>query len=488
MILVNPSKMQNRRACDRCHQAKLKCVVEDSQTSTQKCRRCKRTNTDCVFSPPSRTRVNRRSQIQPPGRSPLSPNSDGSLPNTEFHLNNWSDVVDMNLDTDLNVPLGASLLATFDLDPELRLDANMSSSMQLPFDYDTQNQNRDRPLSTPHRPTCDNGPLPCLSARTMSTSASSTYVPSVAGSNRDLHATYEEILAATNRQPAVSGQRYTVGEDGNVFFNPPAMLPSPEREPSVEKEEPPPSTDIAVWVEKVTTLNVQFTQHLQTIPRVNPESLQLEPGEDGQGGTLPTPSKRHNSDRTFQLSETFIDLLSAMCSKLPPPMQQDAAAKKDNNSNAYLCLDEASRLLIFSTYMRLLEVHDTVFRYLLSCLIHKRDNVPQGARSCFYLPKLTIGSFSLATKSETRPLLFVSFMESLLSRARNLMHRVGSNGNPMQSRKGTPCAKSPEELSFGGLPPIIEPELAMHSIRARETAISNLIERIKSALSRMGVN
>lgn len=257
----------------------------------------------------------------------------------------------------------------------------------------------------------------------------------------------------------------------------------------MEKEEPPPSTDIVVWVEKVTVLNLQFTQHLQTIPRVNPESLQLEPEDNGNGGKPPTPSKRHNSDRTFQLSEAFIDMLSAMCSKLPPPMQHDSAMQKDNSANTYLCLDEPSRLLILSTYMRLLEVHDTVFRYLLSCLIHhKRDNVPQGAQSCFYLPKLTIGSFSLATNSETRPLLFVSFMESLLSRAKNLMRRVGSNGHPIQNRKGTPCAKSQEESSFDGLPSIVEPELAMHSIQARETAISNLAERIKTALSRMGVD
>ncbi|KAM7203577.1 hypothetical protein V8F33_002197 [Rhypophila sp. PSN 637] len=484
MIHVNPSKMQNRRACDRCHQAKLKCVVEDSPTQSQKCRRCKRTNTDCVFSPPSRTRVNRRSQLQVAGQSSLSPQSDGSLANADF---SWSDVVDMNLDTDLNVPLEASLLASFHLDPELRLDTTMASSLHNPFDYEIQNQNRDRPVSTPNQPSCENESMPCLSARTMSTGTSSTYVPSMAGSTGAFQAAYDDILS-TSRQPTLPGHRYTIGEYGNVFASAPAMLPSPEREPSLEKEESPPPTNIVFWVERVTALNVQFTQHLQTIPRVNPESLQLEPEQDTQSGTFPTPSKRHNSDSTFQLSEAFIELLSAMCSKLPPPVQQDSGARRDSNSHAYLCLDEASRLLIFSTYMRLLEVHDTVFRYLLSCLVHKRDNVPQGAGSCFYLPKLTIGSFSLATTSETRPLLFVSFMESLLSRARNLMHRVSSNGSPMQSRKGTPCGKSPEELSFGGLPPIIDPELAMQSIRARETAISNLVERIKSALARMGVN
>lgn len=427
VIHVNPSKMQNRRACDRCHQAKLKCVVEDGQLPMPKCRRCKRTNTECTFSPPSRNRVTgSESQGQPPNLSALPSPSDGTVSSTDYYLNGWSDVVAMSIDSELNVELDASILANFDLDPDLHLNNGVDTSALMPFEYDAQ---------------------------------------------------------------CKSNQIYATGGLSHGGANAYQTPPSPEREPSQEGEDK--LTNQAYWTEKITTVNVQFTNHLQTIPRVNLGGLHGEnsDNESSSQDPFPTPSKTHNADRTFQLSESFIDLLSAMCSKLPPssssPQQQGPSAapgKKDNPSppGMFLCLDESCHLLVFSTYLRLLDVHNTVFRYLLVCLVHKRDNnAPQGqgAGSCFYLPSLTgIGSFSLPKTSSTRPLLYVNLMESLLARARNLMHRVA-------------LAKGSGQEGFGGgmMPPVIELDLAMQAIRARETAVLELVERIKAALSRVGV-
>lgn len=506
MIHVNPgSKTQNRRACNRCHQAKLKCVVEDGQLQPQKCRRCKRTNAECIFSPASRTRATRRrskAQPQPPTTtsspsSSSSPSADTASP-IDYHLNGWSDVLDMNLDSDLNGCLDASLQATFDLElnPTLGLDSGISSAPYAPFEYGTLNQSQSQScdhsnvISHSHSP--HDLPMGDLSPCSLIVDASSTYVPTLTRPSAPLHTGYDNVSPTARLQtgPVQACTWKGVGNQNGIFGGP-TMLPSPEGEVNdgedEDDEEDEQFTSMTYWAERVTMMNVEFTRHLQTIPQLHltPENAHNETECEIPTG-LSTPSKTHNSDRTFHLSESFIDLLSAMCSKLPP-LQQDPTAKKHNLS-AFLCLDEASHLVIFSTYLRLLEVHEAIFRYLLICLVHKREDTPAGAGSCFYLPKLTIGSFSLAQTSETRPLLFVNLMESLLARARNLMHRIASGRvGSGQTRKGSTCGSTQKDHP-GSLPPIIEPDLAMQAMRARETAILNLVERIKAALARIGAS
>lgn len=438
MIHVNPSRAQNRRACNRCHQAKLKCVLEGGR----KCQRCKRTNTECTFSPPTRTQ---RQQNQ--NRSSLSSPSN----QTDFLLNNWQDV-----DVDWGVQLTPSFLATFGLDTDMRLDNDISTSIPSPPSFEHENQSDHRNSATRR-----GGHDELLASRPLSDMSSiSTAFPFFIHETAT-HAGFDG--SSIHRLPTSSGHP----NDGNISATI-TMLPSPDN----EKEEPAEQlTNVAFWADKVMPLNVQFTQHLQTIPRVKPENLHNET----EDAILP-PSGSHNSDQTFELSESFINLLSGMCSKLPS--LQASPTPNEDRPSTYLCLDEASYLLVFSTYLRFLEIHDTVFRYLLACLSHKRDR--NAAKSCFYLQKLDIGSFSLATTSETRPLLFVNLMESMLARAKNLFYRLASVKGAQGNRSSQEC--------FGGLPPIIEPNSALHAIQTRESAILNLIERIKSALSRLDYN
>jgi hypothetical protein len=226
--------------------------------------------------------------------------------------------------------------------------------------------------------------------------------------------------------------------------------------------------DLAFWADKIMPLFVELTQHLQSIPRVNLDNTH----HDHSNGEIPSPSRSHNPDRTFELSESFINILSGMCSKLPPT---DACATTgEGRATKYRILDEASYLLIFSTYLRFLEMHDTVFRYLLACLSQKHESSAAG--TCFYLPKLILGSFSLAMTSETRPLLFVNLMESMLDRAKPLFHRLASV-------KTYPAASDKDCGPFAGLTPVLEPTMALESIRARETSIVRLVKRIKAMLS-----
>jgi hypothetical protein len=160
-----------------------------------------------------------------------------------------------------------------------------------------------------------------------------------------------------------------------------------------------------------------------------------------------------------------------MCFKLPPT--DACAAAEEGCPSKYFILDELSYLLIFSTYLRFLEMHDTVLHYLLACLFQKHESSASG--SCFYLPKLILGSFSLAITSETRPLLFVNLMESMLGRAKPLFHRLAS----AQTRSGSEGSIG----SFGGLPPILELAFALQAVQAREASIVHLVDRIKTTLS-----
>jgi hypothetical protein len=127
MIRVDPSKMQTRRACNRCHQAKLKCVVEGNR----KCQRCRRANSECTFSPPTRMQRQHTSPRSPP---PPSFNSQ------EYQLNCWSDI---NLDW--NLPVESSLLTTtgFDNSTQAGVEFPTSAQCSASIDYDNSSHIHD---------------------------------------------------------------------------------------------------------------------------------------------------------------------------------------------------------------------------------------------------------------------------------------------------------------------------------------------------------
>ncbi|KAI0470112.1 hypothetical protein GGR56DRAFT_153336 [Xylariaceae sp. FL0804] len=61
-------------------------------------------------------------------------------------------------------------------------------------------------------------------------------------------------------------------------------------------------------------------------------------------------------DRTLNLSQLFIDILSNICPRLPPS-QADSNDSRTGNESSMLSLDPSSELLVFSTYLRLIEIY-----------------------------------------------------------------------------------------------------------------------------------
>ena len=114
------------------------------------------------------------------------------------------------------------------------------------------------------------------------------------------------------------------------------------------------SNGTTAWAFKMTPLLAQLTIHIQSVPR-----LDVDIDTDGnEQSTVPSPSRSHNSDHTFDLSESFIDLLNGLCSKLPP---SHGSVAEEEAPNVASVLDEASYLLVCATYLRFLEMHHTVF-------------------------------------------------------------------------------------------------------------------------------
>jgi hypothetical protein len=436
MIHVNPSKVATRRACNRCHQAKLKCILD----SSRRCQRCKQSNSDCTFSPPTRIQ---RQQMR--SRSPTST----AVNPAEHQFDSW-----LNVDFDWG-----------DNPPEpFRLAVGASGTKVVANDEGFAAALHPTPLQY-----SDNGAF-------MGDSTCYTADQSGLPSALNLFETSASIIAAAPTGAAtsdVSGHNASgfLGLPNNAFDTAGrhaiTTYANSSADESRKNELDKPLADLAFWADKIMTLFVGLTQHLQALPSGNFDSTHHDHSND----ELQPPSRLHNPGRTFELSESLINVLSGMCLKLPPTGA--CAATGEGHSTKSLILDEPSYLLLFSTYLRFLEVHDAVFRYLLACLSHKHESSAAG--SCFYLPDLILGSFSLAMTSKTRPLLFVNLMESMLGRAKPLFHRLASS-------KTSSAASDNSCGPFAGLSSVMEPSVALQSIQAREASIVRLVNNIKTML------
>lgn len=379
-----------------------------------------------------------RQQMQPQPLPSTSPNR------AEHQLNSWP-----NVDFDWELPMDSSLLATVDFGANTQRDEEF---LMYPTSIEFNNESH---IRTPAGYHADQIELSMPTTLLGTPSSGTAIAPSTNATRPFTGCNGPEALNLP------TGSSYPAGEHASTATTVPRP---PEIEMEGQDEQP---VDLGFWADKITPLFVQFTQHLQSLPHVNLDSLD----QDKSHGTLPRPSGSHNSDHTFDLSESFINVLSGMCSRLPP---LNAPSTADEGwPIKHLTLDEPSYLLVFSTYLRFLEMHDTVLRYLIACLSCERESTATG--SCFYLPKLIIGSFSLAMTSETRPLLFVNLMESMLARAQNLFHRLASVNISANNEGSFGC--------FPGLSPIVEPTVALQAVQAREAVILTLVERIKTTLS-----
>ncbi|KAH7024904.1 uncharacterized protein B0I36DRAFT_332204 [Microdochium trichocladiopsis] len=270
-------------------------------------------------------------------------------------------------------------------------------------------------------------------------------------------------------------------------------------------------------------------EHLQVMPIVSPDHDDDDDDDDG-ARELPAPASRDEQtqfrcpiDQVFHLSEVFVETLAELLPRLPPPFTSTPISPLTPDC---LSLDAASELLIFSTYLRLLEIYDRILQHIqLHCQQGSRPAAITAARApassalsltstssasntaggrprassssgmggnsngnnngnssssgsgmnaAFNLPGWSIGTFSLSAQSKTQQLFMIHLIETMLTRARDLVSDAVSKKATLGYRGNWEC--------FGGLSLSIVPDLAVQAIRAREKAAMRRVAGIKAAL------
>ncbi|KAK6956378.1 hypothetical protein Daesc_001655 [Daldinia eschscholtzii] len=349
MIHFQPIRQnQLRRACDRCHRSKSKCLRDNDD---ERCQRCIRANAECVSSPPATSR--RRTQI-----SPAQADNQTSVVNTE----------------------------------QSQMDIDVPDSINV--------------VDKPH------------------------------------------LVAKTSTLPINT-------PDSSVD-------PDPSRQDTVEDASSTrePINDLISLLERLSNLNIRLLRHLHTIPEANTASApsQLE-------------TKYFNIDETFQISQIFIDIISHICARLPPP-QNSGAESTTGDKPPTFSLDASSELLMYSCYLRLIEIYDRVLRLVQVSTTNRAPG--SSIQYPFQMPDFTVGSFALPSKPETQSIFLVNSMDAMMARAREL---VAEATFPKQT-----AGYRGDFQSFGGTSLVIVPDLARNAIRARENALFGLLDELKKSI------
>jgi hypothetical protein len=503
MIHFDPSKPTAlRRACDRCHQSKLKCFRDSDNDS---CQRCVRANVKCTSSPPTRpqrktwsttttgittwdsnpsqaTPRNADSQLlsepasAPRVRARGSPPSfeectmtttplrgpSGSVSATEnpsmttifdasaagegdsnplrYSNGSWHTSPDSNGTADFS-HLMTDFLNSHHLNPPLLSDVD--AYMDVVMDQDPSRPttsaanmvgitHHDHPHFSSDETVCGNAsspPRPFSSVHSARLSCATTLAPS---SNPDTSA------GSLNRDYTANGKE-SKGSHG-----------------SKEGER-------TKWLRKMSDVNINLMEHLDSVPCA-------DSGEPDQN----TANGRQHSfgiDQTLHLSQLFIDVLSNICSRLPLSNKGTDIVTPKLPPFSF-SLDPAAELLIFSTYLRLIETHHRILRHVQLSITP--NALPSTTRYPFQMPGLTIGSFSLSSKSDTQSLLLVNLMEAMMTQARDLIAE-------MSSPKHTTGYRGDFKV-FGGVSLVIVPDLALKAIRSREDDLSRMFHDLKDSI------
>ncbi|KAI1475797.1 hypothetical protein F4774DRAFT_272314 [Daldinia eschscholtzii] len=355
MIHFQPIRQnQLRRACDRCHRSKSKCLRDNDD---ERCQRCIRANAECVSSPPVTSR--RRTQISPVRAD-----------NQTLVVNNEESRMDIDVPDSINVVDKQHLIAKASF----------------------------LPTNTPE-----------------------SSVPVVADPDPSRQDTTEDTS--------------TTGK---------------------------PIDDLISLLERLSSLNIRLLRHLHTIPEANTASAPSQP-----------ETKYFNIDETFHISQIFIDIISHICARLPPP-QNSAAESITGDKPPTFSLDASSELLMYSCYLRLIEIYDRILRLVQVSVTNRAPG--SSIQYPFQMPDFTVGSLALPSTPETQSIFLVNSMDAMMARAREL---VAEATFPKQ----TPGYRG-DFQSFGGTSLVIVPDLARNAIRTRENALLGLLDDLKKSIMR----
>jgi len=249
------------------------------------------------------------------------------------------------------------------------------------------------------------------------------------------------------------------------------QLPTPQN--AAEKV---PGLSAISTIQSLSDLNVELYTHAVTVP--NPPKSLVEP--------LSWKDKDFAIDRTFQLSQRFIDILnthyprylqSAALSATNTPASSAPSNSHHSGSNSDrppLSIDQASFLLILSCYLRLIDTYDNIFGNMQACL----DRASVTAREDYVsLPNVKFGSFSLPNSSALQITL-------ILQLARHLLNRMGEIIGSIELSESSSTVTSDIIDNNEALSPGLEHSMSptLKALNHREKALIKRVNTLRNTL------
>lgn len=199
------------------------------------------------------------------------------------------------------------------------------------------------------------------------------------------------------------------GEDGQISGQSMSTLERTEATPSSASEVAQPAK--ADWARQLSNVNVDLNQHLTAMP-----SLDIWDKSKGMPA-LTDKEKQFAMDRTFKLSQAYLEVLNGLCSRFRhrgPP------------SAAVGILNEPMQLMVLSGYTCLIEIYDQILQHLQACartLSCLGPTVDDGSGP-MHLPSLRVGDFKLPSSSSTHIVVTMHLMETMMHRLHDLIESI----------------------------------------------------------------
>ena len=253
------------------------------------------------------------------------------------------------------------------------------------------------------------------------------------------------------------------------------------------------------WLRKIADVNIKLFENAATIPPSS-HSAGEQDGQNGLANALET--KGFAIDTTFQLSKELIDILNEIKPGAGKCLRSHTTARSEvarsllehdttNGATAFssridhedasigktttCLLDAGSNLLIFSSYIRILDIYAKFFALIQALLSNKNG---EGLSGYVHLPSLNIGTFSLHSSPALQITLFIRLVEEVFERLRNVVSQADLCCASRWSKEED--GDQVHDSVFNGVS-----QATLQAIRASESKITKSMNELRRKLQQM---
>ncbi|CZR60924.1 uncharacterized protein PAC_10820 [Phialocephala subalpina] len=426
-----------RYSCDRCHGQKVRCTRAETGGM---CVRCEKAKAKCTWSPSQRKQRKDINTASTLFREPFDVSQDPSHPDIGLQKNGQTNHVALASSRQENNQCSRQI-QTSTLDSVLFNSPNEQLGQPV-LDFDFQ-----------------------MGMNFLEPTTAWTDSPSDPSSSAG---------AGNTIYGQGSPQRSSSGLDTwqHRFNHEWAMLSSDDihtEQLSTSRDQPKgASSSLAITtIQALSDLNVELYAHAAMVPKPPKSSSQ----------PLTWKDKDLVVDKTFQLSQRFIDVLN----KFYPRYVEASTSSSSPNTSAssassprtgmalgrlHAAIDQGSFLLILSCHLRLIDTYENIFGNMQACL--DRSSVTE-CEDHVGLPNVKVGSFSIPDTSAVQITL-------ILHLARHLLSRMGELIKSIESSQTSDRVNEDGSLSVGS-DSLVSPTL--EAVHSREKVLVERISRLR---------